>query len=298
MLEQRRIQKTQLGLFLSALLLSSMSPVLKVASQVHGVYMYNENMVYFCAELLKLFVAMCFIDAHSVHRVSLEDHMRFAITGLLFFLQNNLGFLVLKHISPGSFTVLLNMRVVLVGLFSSCITQARINHTQWCSVILLSAGGMQHWLSVQTSIHHEALKSYLGLLAIMVTSALANVYNQYTLQLKAEMPLMLQNSCLYFYGVCFNGVNWGNSVLMAGMPVFGVVSNQVILLILFSVMYGLCISAVLKEFGALVRSIIGYLAISLTVMIDFTVSGQRPSLLTFSAHVVILVASHLYDISR
>ena len=62
--------------------------------------------------------------------------------------------------------------------------------------------------------------------------------------------------------------------------------------------YGLCISAVLKEFGALVRSIIGYLAISLTVMIDFTVSGLRPSLLTFSAHVVILVASHLYDISR
>ena len=135
-------------------------------------------------------------------------------------------------------------------------------------------------------------------LAVVATSAMANVYNQFILQYTPDQPLMLQNLFLYGYGVIFNLINWGRSIYYTAgppRPAFGEVTLSVVLLIVFTAIYGLCISAVLKSLGAIVRSILAVLAIVVTAAGEYFLFNTVPSLFTGTTFLVITVSAQAYS---
>ena len=295
-------------LCVGATVLTAASPLLKRISQVDGGYQYNVNMVYFFAEVLKLIVAtVCFtlgIGGTGNFRAALYSaphQRRFCLTAFLFFLQNNLGFVVLQYFSAASFHLLMNLRIVAVGLFSIPLLGKVPTQIQWCIITLLCTGGTQHFLSVSpdpwsgTSVYGAG-----ALLAVVATSALANVYNQFCLQYDPDQPLMLQNMFLYAYGVVFNALNWTRSIYLgegAPHPALGEVTLSVVLLVVFNAIYGLSISAVLKLLGAMVRSILGVLAIVVTAFGEYVFFGNVPGLFTDTTFLIIIISSQAYTLA-
>jgi drug/metabolite transporter (DMT)-like permease len=281
----------------SALVLTALAPVLKRLSQHgSGEYAYNENMIYFWAELAKLavaFLSVCMLGLWA--GASVADHGRFCISAFLYFAQNNLGFVVLKYISPGSFQLLMNLRIVAVALLGIPVLGQRPSYLHWHAILLISLGGMQHFASTHGDIPPAtSLAALFYTMLVVILAAMANVYNQYCLQYKTEQPLMYQNMLLYIYGVGFNALNWARSVYIEGRDPIGTVDWLVVLLVVECVVYGLCISWVLKRFGALSRSVIAGGAVVLLGVVDFAFGWQVPSLLGVSALFVMLLSVQLY----
>jgi hypothetical protein len=290
----------------TATILTAASPLLKRISQVDGDYLYNVNMVYFWAEVLKLIIAtvlfLAGIGGTGDFRAALCSgpvQRRFSLTAFLFFVQNNLGFVVLLYFSAASFQLLMNLRIVAVALFSIPLLHKAPTAIQWCCILLLCIGGTQHFLSViDEPLSNTSMVGLLAMLSVVATSALANVYNQFSLQQHADQPLMLQNMFLYAYGVFFNGLNWARSIYIdenAPLPAYGEITSSVVLLIVFTAIYGLTISAVLKSLGAMVRSILGVLAIAVTAFGEYLFFGTVPSLFTDTTFLVIIISAQAYS---
>jgi drug/metabolite transporter (DMT)-like permease len=196
-----------------ATVLTAASPLLKRISQVDGEYKYNVSMVYFGAEVLKLIVATFFFCCGTTGDFwssvkSGSTQMRFSLTAFLFFVQNNMGFVVLLYFSASSFQLLMNLRIVAVAIFSMLLLNKSPTQLQWCFIILLCTGGTQHFLSIQGDepLSESSILGLGAMLLTVATSALANVYNQLALQSDTQQPLMLQNMFLYSYGVIFNAL--------------------------------------------------------------------------------------------
>jgi len=293
---------SSVGLPIAATILTAASPLLKRISQVDGAYEYNVNMIYFAAEVLKLIIAtMVFHSGREGNfctaLASGEQQRRFALTAFLFFVQNNLGFVVLLYFSASSFQLLMNLRIVAVALISVPLLNKVPTPLQWCAIGLLCTGGMQHFLSMNgdAPLSDTSILGLTAMLATVATSALANVYNQLALQADVEMPLMLQNMFLYSYGVVFNALNWGRSIYIGGNPPFGQITLSVVLLVLFTAVYGLCISAVLKHLGAMVRSVLGILAIVVTAVGEYAFFRTVPTLFADTTFLVIIVSAQVYS---
>eukprot|EP00966_Prymnesium_polylepis_P159298 3681619-Prymnesium_polylepis.1 len=123
---------------------------------------------------------------------------------------------------------------------------------------------------------------------------MANIYTQKVMQRKAAQPLMLQNVVMYAWGLAFNGINWAWSARAS--PAFGAVGGWQLAAIAFYAVFGLTISAIIKQFGSLARTFINTGAICLAVAIDVFVFGETVSLLEGTAFVLILIAVYLYSI--
>ena len=136
---------------------------------------------------------------------------------------------------------------------------------------------------------------YLTLLLIAACAAGGNVYTQLVMQKKMDQPLMFQNAQLYGYGVVFNGINWGLSMgVTSDSSAFGELGYKPILAMLFYALYGLCISVVLKRFGAMVRTFVNALAIVFNGLIDSSFFGSPITLSDMTCFSVILCATFLY----
>ena len=123
-------------LFASAVLLTSLSPILKRLSQRDGNYLYNQSIVYLCAEVIKFFamVLLC-ASPNKDSACSMAWQRRFLLTAFLYFLQNNLGFVVLLYYSASSFMLLMNLRIVVTALLSITLLNKMHSALEWCVIV-------------------------------------------------------------------------------------------------------------------------------------------------------------------
>ena len=133
------------------------------------------------------------------------------------------------------------------------------------------------------------------MLLIAACAAGGNVYTQLVMQHKMDQPLMFQNAQLYAYGVLFNGLNWAMSMgVTAESDAFGELGYKPILAMFFYALYGLCISVILKRFGAMVRTFVNALAIVFNALLDASFFGSPVTLSDVTCFSVILCATFLY----
>ena len=200
------------------------------------------------------------------------------------------------YLSSSAFQLLLNCRIVMVAISTILVLGKPINAVEWVAVILLTTGAVQYNLS---GCEPGSLRINVVGVAVMVLiascAAGGNVYTQLVMQKKMDQPLMFQNAQLYAYGVLFNGVNWLLSMgVTAESEAFGEIGYKPVLAMLFYALYGLCISVILKRFGAMVRTFINALAIVFNGMLDATFFGATITLSDLTCFSVILCATVLY----
>ena len=177
-----------------------------------------------------------------------------------------------------------------------------LNKVKWFGIALLTNGAVQYQLS--GSADGGSLKTGPeGLIVMMVIIACAaggNVVTQLVMQKSMDQPLMLQNAILYSWGVVMNGANWWWSVEghggSAAVPWFGDFGGAALFLCVFSAIYGLSISVILKRFGSLTRTFISTVAIVLNAIIDCLFFGETLSVLECSTFLTIFAAIFLFTI--
>jgi solute carrier family 35 (UDP-sugar transporter), member A1/2/3 len=294
------------GLLAAALSLTTLAPVMvKFTQNTQGGYDYNKWSVYFFAELIKFLVASWWslhlratdhADAEQMVLVY-KELIRYSGPAFFFFAQNNLSFIALKYLSSSSFQLFLNCRIIMVALFSMALLKKNLNQVEWIAIILLFTGAVQYNLA---SCSETDLRFHpTGLLVVCIIACCAasgNVYTQLCMQRRMQQPLMFQNAQLYAFGIIYNGLNWGMSVVgvTGNEPVFGELGWRPVLAMVFYAVYGLTISFILKRFGALVRTFINAVAIVCNAAIDSVFFNSQVTVSDVTCFVVILSATVLY----
>ena len=233
-------------------------------------------------------------DQAAAMTFSWSENVRYAVPGFLFFVQNNLSFLALMHLSNSAFQLLLNTRIISIAMLGYLMLGKRLNAVEWVAVVLCTVGATQYNLSSCTTGElNVSVEGLLIMLVIICSAAAGNVYTQLVMQKKMNQPLMFQNAQLYVYGIVFNGINWIFSA--RSEPAFGAVGAVQVLSMVFYALYGLSISIVLKRFGAMTRTFINAAAIVLNAALDVTFFGDSISVLEATCFAVILSAIFLYS---
>lgn len=131
---------------LSALTLNSLvAPLVKLTQNGHGGYDFNQNCIYFFAEILKFVVSMVWCgynlsigdNAYSFATIHRSDVLRYAVPGFVFFVQNNLSFIALQHMSSSVFQLLLNLRIISIALLTVAVLGKKLNQIEWAAITLL-----------------------------------------------------------------------------------------------------------------------------------------------------------------
>ncbi|KAL1512131.1 hypothetical protein AB1Y20_005399 [Prymnesium parvum] len=292
------------GFLFAALALNSLvAPMVKVTQNGHGGYDFNQNCIYFFAELVKFLAAAVWCtfylclgdDTYSFASIERHDVLQYAVPGFVFFVQNNLSFVALQHMSSAVFQLLLNLRIMAIALLTVAVLGKRLNQIEWAAITLLMLGAVQYQLSSCSAVAMRVSSMGMSVMAVIVAcAALGNIYTQKVMQKKMHQPLMLQNLLLYGWGILFNGINWAQSV--SNQPAIGQLSFWPCASILFNAVYGLTISVIIKQFGAVTRTFINTAAICVTAILDVALLGEHITLLEATTFGTILIAIYLYSI--
>jgi len=283
-------------LFVTATVLTAAAPTLKRYTQIDGNYTYNKNMIYLFVELLKWLVALCCCyrqNAFNCKLCSTSKQRALFFTAFLAFVQNNLGFIVLLYFSAASFQLLMNLRIVALAVISRLVLGFKLDVMQHLIMFLQCVGAMQHFLSLSDKAFPIPLMPCLSMLCVVTSSALANLHNLECGMSKPNTHIMLQNVYVYAYGITFNALNWARSILMGDTPI-GDISWPVVVLVVVTSLYGLCISMVHKELGTLVGNAIGTFAIVVAAVCEYGLFQNQISLLAFTTFIVMIVSSCAY----
>lgn len=294
----------------AALSLNTLMPMLMRSTQQEDrTYAYNITLVFFWAEVLKLCVALawCYMNQDLTDpsdgvcyrdkmKLTWKDNVHYLVPGFLFFAQNNLSFACVQYYQPSSYQLMMNTRIVIVALLSVTLLRKSLNQLEWSAVVLICFGAIQHNLPKEPGVSLRVPMSGLLVMgATALTAALGNVYTQLVVQSNKSHPIMFQNAQLYLYGVAFNAVNWFLSVHMMGeKEYYGEITGLVVFQVVMFAVYGLTISVILKEFGALVRTVIGALSIVLNGVLDVVVFNSTMDMLDITSFGVITLSVHLY----
>jgi len=285
------------------------APMVKFTQQPNGSYSYNKACIYFFAELLKLVVSLVWClwksmtdsEVRAKLRFTQRDVLQYAIPGFVFFTQNNLSFVALQHMTNSAFQLLLNMRIISVALLSVAFLKKKLTPTEWLAILLLTNGAVQHQLShCEQGTLRSNTEGLLVMLVIIICAAGGNVATQLVMQKNMDQPLMLQNAILYVWGVAFNGINWFYSVQGASAgdpaPAFGAIGFPEVSLIIFNAIYGLSISVILKQFGAITRTFISTIAIICTALVDVFLFSATVTVLEATTFVAIIASVFLFSV--
>ena len=303
--EASQLSAQDLAFLVSALVLNTLTaPMVKLTQNAAGGYDFNQSCVYFFAEVFKLTVAggwcaFYLLRGDETYRptsVERDEVLQYAVPGFVFFMQNNLSFIALQHMSSAAFQLLLNLRIIAVAVLSVLVLGKQLNKLEWTAVTLLMIGAMQYQLSSCSAGSMKVSTAGVSVMMIIIACAAGgNIYTQKVMQKKMSQPLMLQNSVLYAWGVLFNGLNWLQT-LIGGKPAFGSLGFWPCASMVFYAVYGLSISVIIKQFGSVTRTFVNTAAICCTALLDFVVLGEKVSVLEGTTFAIILIAIYIYSI--
>lgn len=296
-------------LIIVATVMNASAPIsMKVTQDEQGQYLYNRYCVFFFAEVLKFSVAALWClqlkttSTEEAKKMYVDWNLfaRYSGLGFFFFAQNNLSLFAIQHYSTSSYQLMMNTRIVLIAIMTVSVIGKKLNIIEWLAVLFITTGSLQHNMPCSGSGLRVSVEGLIVMMLCALAAAAGNIYTQLVMQ-QSDQPLMFQNLQLYVSGVLFNGINWYMSVnvYQSDEVWLGEISPLVFVEIMFFAAYGLCISAVLKNFGALTRTMVGAVAIILNAILDVVMFSSSISLFDATTFVVILVGVYMFsEVSR
>ena len=138
------------GIFATYVSLWVSSYLLVFASKQAGAPPYNATSVVLLTELVKLCMAVGLYlrrDGTTAQLVLAISHslpllMKYSIPAMLYCIYNNLVYVNLKTFDPGTYNVLMQLRIVITGVIYQQAFAKRLNRYQWAALVLISLGCM------------------------------------------------------------------------------------------------------------------------------------------------------------
>ncbi|CAE7242638.1 senju [Symbiodinium pilosum] len=278
------------GIFSTYVALWTSSHLLVYSSRLASAPAYNATSVVLLTETVKLALATAMFLAYDgsvsdMLRVTLKQHrilLKYAIPALLYALYNNLLYINLAAFDPGTYNVLLQLKIALTGVLYQILFSKQLNRNQWRAILLITGGCMCKESGKVTTLGFQAnLSSWLLLFVQMLCSVLAGVYNEVLLKgsdsTAGGITTNLQNAFMYFQSILVNGIllMWQGEVSSAisAENVSAICTPRVVLIIGIMSSVGLVTGFFLKHLDSVLKAVASGLEVVFTMLLGFMLFG-------------------------
>ncbi|XP_014252561.1 UDP-galactose transporter senju [Cimex lectularius] len=230
----------------------------------------------------------------------------------LYAVYNNLTYMNLSTFDPTTYFVALQMRVVLTGIVFQLIFNKKLSFKQWLSLVVLTVGCMVKQIDFGDMPDKTDLKigekelsiSYslgsLLLIAQILCSCLAGVYNEYLLKMHAEeVNVYIQNAYHYINSIiCLVVIfTWQGKFthLFFSQTYKQFLDFKVAFVIINNVAIGIVTSFFLKYLNSILKTFAGALELVFTAVIARILFGIPIYLNTLASIGLIVVATIVYS---
>ena len=129
----------------AATLLMTLQPIITSLSKVDGKYEYVQISTTLLSELLKLLLSSVMYmglprAARSHHLLTPRHLVPFAVPAAIYFVNNNLIFLILAYVNSTTYQILSSLKTVFTGLLFRAMLKRRLSDLQMLAIVLLSCG--------------------------------------------------------------------------------------------------------------------------------------------------------------
>jgi len=292
------------------------SHLLVYSSKLADAPAYNATFVVLLTELVKLVMACGLYLTHDgdVSLLlrstlgSLPLLLKYTVPALLYCVYNNLVYVNLGFFDPGTYNVLMQLRIVLTGVIYQVLFSKRLNRNQWISIVLIAIGCMikeATKLSSATGVTAN-LSAWLLLACQMLCSVLAGVYNEVLLKSDAgarsaniKVTTNLQNAFMYFNSILCNAAflatkgTLEDSLSPSNWAAISSPTVLCIIAIMSSV--GLVTGYFLRHLDSVLKAIASALEVVLTTALSFACFGTPLDIFTVCSAVTVGGGVALYS---
>ena len=136
----------------------------------------------------------------------------YCIPAGLYVVYNNLSYVSLKYFNPATYFLFMNFRSVMLGPIYQYFFAKKLSRTQWISLWLLTISCILKQVDISESepknsnspTENFAWYAIVILLIQLISSVLANVYNEFLLKKDNGLDLWTQNLFMYINGFLLN----------------------------------------------------------------------------------------------
>lgn len=198
------------------------------ASKEGGRVPYLSVTATFLIEVLKLALMLAAIAASRTPpppRMPLRESALYAVPSLLYAVDNNLNYVILRFLDPATLAVLWNLKILTTAVLFRLVLKRELSELRKIAIALLLLGVVtsqsDHLEKQARAAAGEATGSSsadgtgtsprdfsVGILLVLIgvtISSCASVFTEWTFKRKSDCPFMWQNVMLYVYGILFNG---------------------------------------------------------------------------------------------
>lgn len=288
---------------------------LLVYSSQHGASpAYNVTSVVMVTELVKMLMALSFYlyydggPSELARTIARESNLllKYAVPAVLYALYNNLVYLNLASFDPGTYNVLMQLKIAMTGTLYQWLFSKQLNRNQWMAILLITLGCMckeSDKLTTSSSLRAN-LTAWLFLLCQMLCSVFAGVYNEALLKgpnVEARnVSTNLQNAFLYSQSVVVNAcfLLWRGQFLEAfsAKNLSGVLSVQVLAIICIMSTVGLVTGFFLKHLDSVLKSIAAAIEVVFTMFLSSVLFGTPLELMGVVAACIVGSGVALYSV--
>ena len=207
-------------IFVVYVLLWCCSHLLIYASRQAGAPEFNATSVVLLTELVKLCLAVGLylrfdggLDVLTQTVLgTLPLLVKYSVPAALYCVYNNLVYTNLTAFDPGTYNVLMQLRIVMTGIIYQQAFSKRLNRNQWIAIVLIAVGCMvkESAKMGDSASFHQNSAAWLLLLVQMLSSVGAGVYNEVLLKGGGDegrglvVTTNLNNAYMYFHSVVWN----------------------------------------------------------------------------------------------
>mmetsp|Transcript_20693 Transcript_20693/g.39327 ORF Transcript_20693/g.39327 Transcript_20693/m.39327 type:complete len:334 (-) Transcript_20693:458-1459(-) len=291
----------------SQILLTSSIALLTHATKVQGAYSYSTLTVQMFSELIKLcfsgfMLSWQYAFAKELPKVTIDPYryLKACIPALLYFISNNVNFIIIRELDPVAFQILNNIKILTTAILFKFMMNADVSPLQWRMLLVLMAGSIMSQLGGCNAGGSGMKGTTLGYSLKVVNSVLtatATVYNEKFMKGNDD-SIHFQNCQLYSFGLLF-GVGAVINHFRADALKFQVLTEGyttvVVFLVLNYAFVGIATSAVVKYLDNMTKTFAANAAMFLVALISIVFYNEQPTMQLFVGMFVAAVAVETYN---
>ena len=195
----------------ATILMTSQPFITSLSKNGEGGYDYLPVSTTFVVEISKLFISVTFYlllpaNAKSHRALRGKDALLFAIPAFVYFVNNNLIFIILKYVNSTTYQILSSLKTVFTGILFRVVLKRVLSDVQATAILLLACGAAVSQFPICPSVCNEegeevsmfsAAGAWLGAIVALLAcllSAFGGVYSELLLKKDGKLhSIHLQN---------------------------------------------------------------------------------------------------------
>jgi len=280
--------RQQLPYILAGVVLMTLQPILVTLSQNEkGQLDYSPMSSTFLSEVGKLALSCGLLSASGARdkaKLEAREVAEYSVPAVIYFVNNNLTFLILTHVTATAFQLLSQLKTVFTGLLFRFFLSRHLSFYQYVAIWQLACGTAVSQIPAggigETGLMQSSVTGLTMSMVSCALSAFGGIYSEKLLKHKPHDSIHWQNIQLYSWGAVFNllGLCLSNGVhtLWSG-NFFRGFNTWAWIVVLNNALNGLAISAILKYADNIARVYAHASAMLVTMVASIFLFGQSPT---------------------